>query len=168
MRLAALLAASSLLGASAVAAGRRPCGFKIAPCPGGQTCEKVDASCARGENCEGYCLPAKTTLRTVTTTATATPTPTTTSKPARETYQSCGGFRVQPYECPAGFLCVDDPYVKGCGMACDRPGICVPEKAPFCGGFAGFACKDGKICIDHPGDGCDPQNGGADCGGICV
>jgi hypothetical protein len=37
-----------------------------------------------------------------------------------------------------------------------------------CGGFAGDLCPAGKICIDDPTDDCDPLNGGADCGGICV
>ena len=54
---------------------------------------------------------------------------------------------------------MDDPYVRGCGMACDRPGICV--KPEFCGGFAGFRCKDAnKMCVDDPRDDCDPKNGG--------
>ncbi len=38
----------------------------------------------------------------------------------------------------------------------------------FCGGFGGFACPDDLTCIDDPNDSCDPMNGGADCGGICV
>ncbi|KAK5655616.1 hypothetical protein OQA88_5547 [Cercophora sp. LCS_1] len=148
----------SLLATTA-AAGRRPCGFKIAPCKEGWTCQKVDPSCNRGENCEGFCIPTKTTLSTVTATKTEAP---------RPTYSSCGGFRVTPLECAKGYHCVDDPYVAGCGMACDRPGICVPETAAFCGGFAGFQCKGGLQCIDDPRDDCDPRNGGADCGGICV
>ena len=41
-------------------------------------------------------------------------------------------------------------------------------KPQFCGGIAGFPCPDGQTCIDDPSDNCDPQNGGADCGGICV
>lgn len=47
-------------------------------------------------------------------------------------------------------------------------GYC-PEPAT-CGGFIGAACKDDRnpICIDDPRDDCDPKNGGADCGGICV
>jgi hypothetical protein len=44
--------------------------------------------------------------------------------------------------------------------ACDEP--------QFCGGFAGIQCPDGLECIDDPNDDCDPNNGGADCGGICV
>jgi Kazal-type serine protease inhibitor domain len=43
------------------------------------------------------------------------------------------------------------------------------EKARFCGGIAGISCKNpNEICIDDPNDNCDPNQGGADCGGICV
>lgn len=38
----------------------------------------------------------------------------------------------------------------------------------MCGGIAGIPCPDGYTCIDNPGDGCDPNAGGADCSGICV
>lgn len=38
----------------------------------------------------------------------------------------------------------------------------------FCGGIAGIPCPDDFTCIDDPGDDCDPKQGGADCGGICV
>jgi hypothetical protein len=153
------LAVLSLLGAASVATAtvdKRPCGFKIAPCPVGQVCQKVDPSCDRGENCQGYCVPAPNTLVTSKTTA----------SPPKPTYQSCGGFRIKPVECPEGEICIDDPYSSGCGMACDMPGICV--KPVFCGGFAGIPCEGGKKCVDDPTDDCDPQNGGADCGGICV
>lgn len=37
----------------------------------------------------------------------------------------------------------------------------------FCGGFAGFVCSDGYECVDDPSDDCDPEQGGADCIGIC-
>ena len=39
---------------------------------------------------------------------------------------------------------------------------------PACGGFAGIACPEGYSCADDPSDDCDPNNGGADCGGICT
>ncbi|KAM0271124.1 hypothetical protein ACHAQH_009191 [Verticillium albo-atrum] len=86
-------------------------------------------------------------------------------------YQSCGGFRVAPApRCPRGTVCLDDPRKDGCGMACDAPGICIPKKAPQCGGFFGRACPygSGLECFDKPNDGCDPKNGGADCPGICL
>ncbi len=38
----------------------------------------------------------------------------------------------------------------------------------FCGGFAGIPCPEGLTCVDDPNDSCDPSEGGADCGGICV
>ena len=37
-----------------------------------------------------------------------------------------------------------------------------------CGGLTGRPCPRGYICVDDPSDSCDPSNGGADCGGICV
>lgn len=42
------------------------------------------------------------------------------------------------------------------------------EDPEFCGGIAAIPCPEGKTCVDDPADGCDPQQGGADCGGICV
>lgn len=146
--------------ASAQSYGGRPCGFKIAPCPEGQVCRKNDPKCDRGENCAGTCVPVKP-VPTLKPTATITRAP-------RPTYKPCGGFRIDPtMQCADDEICMDDPYVEGCGLACDRPGICV--KPEFCGGFAGFSCKDPrKICVDDPRDDCDPLNGGADCGGVCV
>lgn len=86
------------------------------------------------------------------------------------TYASCGGYRIDgPLECSDGHACVDDPRKDGCGMDCDDTGICVPvEGVEMCGGFAGFPCPEGLLCIDFPNDSCDPKNGGADCGGMCV
>ncbi|KAL0932651.1 proteinase inhibitor kazal [Colletotrichum truncatum] len=94
--------------------------------------------------------------------------PTKTRKPPAlpsktRTYSDCGGFRPTPPTCAEGYTCVDDPWRGGCGMACDWPGICMIE----CGGFLGKACPKGMECLDRPGDGCDPQNGGADCMGLC-
>jgi len=37
----------------------------------------------------------------------------------------------------------------------------------FCGGFVGISCPAGYVCVDDPADDCDPNAGGADCGGIC-
>lgn len=75
---------------------------------------------------------------------------------------TCGGF-VPPgleHKCPDGYSC----KVSGAGLV-DAPGKCVQ----FCGGFGGFQCHDpNHDCVDDPTDSCDPNNGGADCGGICV
>lgn len=85
------------------------------------------------------------------------------------TYPTCGGHTPNPGLCDADSYCGDDPRVpKSCGLSCDVPGICIPNNPSFCGGFAGFACPDGLFCYDEPDDGCDPQDGGADCGGICL
>jgi hypothetical protein len=43
-----------------------------------------------------------------------------------------------------------------------------PQKIARCGGFAGTPCAEGFTCVDDPNDSCDPNHGGADCGGICV
>ena len=37
----------------------------------------------------------------------------------------------------------------------------------FCGGIAGIPCPEGFVCVDVPGDGCNPHQGGADCAGRC-
>lgn len=42
------------------------------------------------------------------------------------------------------------------------------SEGPRCGGFAGLACEGDLFCHDEPNDSCDPNNGGADCSGICV
>ncbi|KAK3291791.1 uncharacterized protein B0H64DRAFT_435555 [Chaetomium fimeti] len=132
------LAVLSLLGAASMAVAERPCGFKIAPCPDGEICEKVDPNCNKGVNCQGICVKAA----------------------------FCGG--IAGVACEPGMMCVDDPTddcdPKNGGADCG--GICV--KPPFCGGFSGTECEDGKKCVDDPSDDCDPENGGADCSGICV
>lgn len=147
----------SILASPALASEDRPCGFRIAPCPTGQTCHRTDLTCTRGENCAGVCRSGTETLTTVTVTAPPEPT---------RTYQSCGGFRPKPAPCPEDQICIDDPDRGGCGMACDMPGICVSPT--FCGGYGNIKCKGGKKCIDDPRDDCDPKKGGYDCGGICV
>ncbi|KAF3158199.1 hypothetical protein EYR41_006424 [Orbilia oligospora] len=89
---------------------------------------------------------------------------TATLRPVLPTYQACGGHVVNPKTCPKGYICVDNP--RTCSQAVDCPGICVIPQA--CGGFAGFPCPAGKKCYDDPRDDCDPNNGGADCIGICI
>jgi len=52
----------------------------------------------------------------------------------------------------------------------DGRATCTPNAsagAPFCGGFAGVACPGAGSCVDDPSDDCDPERGGADCGGLC-
>lgn len=76
---------------------------------------------------------------------------------------ACGGHRISPRNCPAGYEC------RGDALAYDGTGKCYQT----CGGFAGFQCgRDGgtsspDACVDVPNDGCDPAAGGADCPGFC-
>jgi hypothetical protein len=60
--------------------------------------------------------------------------------------------------CAAGTVCEVQP---------DGSAACVPS-GTFCGGIAGFLCPGAGSCIDDPADDCDPNMGGADCGGMCV
>lgn len=93
------------------------------------------------------------------------------TQPPLRVYQSCGGKRVQPFECDEGFECLDDPRNEpSCGMACDEPGICISKSVQYCGGYPGIfdPCPEGYRCYDNPNDGCDPYNFGADCPGICL
>lgn len=75
--------------------------------------------------------------------------------------------------CGPGRVCDHSECLSGCadGMICPAVcyGQCVDAPAPtMCGGFAGFPCPAGQECVDDPADDCDPANGGADCGGICI
>ncbi|HYQ30326.1 MAG TPA: hypothetical protein VER04_24015 [Polyangiaceae bacterium] len=58
-------------------------------------------------------------------------------------------------------------FAAAAGTAVAKKGACLPEPA-FCGGIAGIPCPKGQTCVDDPSDDCDPQSGGADCGGMCV
>ncbi|KAI1253276.1 hypothetical protein MGN70_005484 [Eutypa lata] len=84
-------------------------------------------------------------------------------------YAPCGGFTPNPATCDYGFQCIQDPRIKN--GATDQPGICVPDDWPQCAGFIGLECFPGtgpSQCYDWPNDECDPNNGGADCIGICL
>jgi len=61
----------------------------------------------------------------------------------------------------------NDCEAAAAGVSVQSKGECEP-KPTFCGGIAGIACPEGQVCVDNPNDGCDPQSGGADCGGLCV
>jgi hypothetical protein len=59
-------------------------------------------------------------------------------------------------------------FAAAAGVAVASQGKCAASGGTFCGGIAGIQCPDGQVCIDDPSDSCDPNHGGADCGGICV
>ena len=68
--------------------------------------------------------------------------------------------------------CDNKTYGNACaaaaaGVSIDHKGECNPPKPQACGGIAGIKCPDDQICVDDPGDACDPAKGGADCPGIC-
>ncbi|KAM6530341.1 hypothetical protein FALCPG4_008465 [Fusarium falciforme] len=123
----------------------RPCGLKIAPCPEDTECIPNSPDCRDLNRCPGRCY-------------------------FKNQYQTCGGFTPKPPPpCKKGTSCIDDSRIpNSCGMACDMTGICAPKKLHQCGGIAGLECPDGLWCYDDPTDDCDPENGGSDCGGICL
>ncbi len=66
--------------------------------------------------------------------------------------------------CPDGWSCQ-------LGTSDTDPNNCIQALPPSvleCAGFLGLTCPDGLTCVDNPVDDCDPQNGGADCGGVCM
>jgi hypothetical protein len=70
--------------------------------------------------------------------------------------------------CPEGTVpeVRDNCYTDRCvsWAECGQP----VQPVDFCGGFAGVACPRGLECVDDPNDDCSPENGGADCPGVCV
>lgn len=77
----------------------------------------------------------------------------------------CSVVRGMCTECADGsWSCPESRCVDG---ACVVELTTCPDPR-FCGGFAGFPCPRGYVCLDDPSDDCDPAHGGADCGGVCV
>jgi hypothetical protein len=87
-----------------------------------------------------------------------------------------GGGPCGPVDCDEGQVCCNE----SCGI-CTEPGgfcteqFCEPDagpgpdpSAPHCGGITGEGCPGAGMCADDPSDDCDPENGGADCGGLCT
>src|SRR5687767_10263104 len=100
----------------------RPCGFKIAPCPEDMTCVPNSDDCKDTNTCAGTCQ-------------------------FTNKYPPCGSRGPVGYCDEKTETCGDDPRTPGrCGMKCDAPGICIPNDAPPCNGFAGFQCPDGLFC----------------------
>jgi len=158
-------------------------------CPGAGTCvDDPDDDCdpaSGGADCGGVCICGDVLVLCKDGTV-FDPAPEVCACVAPEPpIDACASAR-----CAAGTHCVvedgqatcapDDPCVlvdcpsdrPRCEVVDGEP-LCVaaeppPVTAPFCGGFAGFACPGAGTCVDNPNDECDPANGGADCGGICV
>ena len=72
-----------------------------------------------------------------------------------------------PPSCPGP--CTADAMLCPDGTAVGRDACNDCKFLPCpCGGIAGFPCPEGEECVDDPSDNCDPEQGGADCHGICV
>ncbi|MFV8749228.1 hypothetical protein ACNOYE_01625 [Nannocystaceae bacterium ST9] len=93
------------------------------------------------------------------------------STPPECTPETCGPKPGMP-----NTLCDDGVTMSGPGECkANEQGECgweivecpASEPGTMCGGIAGIQCPEGQVCVDDPKDSCDPENGGADCGGIC-
>jgi hypothetical protein len=84
---------------------------------------------------------------------------------ARRDRARCVPDAPEPENPCAAVLC---PVDTTCDVV-DGKAQCTPIEppAPFCGGIAAFECPGQGSCVDNPNDGCDPERGGADCGGVC-
>jgi len=109
-------------------------------CPSGYKCVDDPNGCSMAVDCPGICVIDTEVIR------------------------QCGGEVINPSFCQSGEVCIDNPTTGS--MAVDHRGICI--KKVFCGGIASFPCPGNLTCVDDPSDSCDPNNGGADCGGMCV
>jgi hypothetical protein len=52
------------------------------------------------------------------------------------------------------------------GVSVSHEGAC--STRPSCGGIGGQGCTDPLICVEDPGDSCNPSEGDVDCTGICI
>lgn len=113
-----------------------PCGADIGPCPSDDLyCRLENATVSKIKPCEGTCA-------------------------YKNTYSSCGGFRPDPKPCGVGQVCRDDPRSPdSCGMACDRPGVCLPAEHFSCGILK--PCPAGLWCYQD-------ASGGKKNSGICM
>jgi len=75
----------------------------------------------------------------------------------------CACVPQEPVNPCAAVLC---PALSTCEVV-DGKGVCTPIETTFCGGIAAFPCPGSGTCVDNPNDDCDPERGGADCGGLC-
>lgn len=75
------------------------------------------------------------------------------------------------YHCEEPVGCVPNAPVECANVRCasgtkNIPGLGCCLKT--CGGIRGARCDGTNVCVDDPTDNCDPKQGGADCGGVCV
>src|SRR5262249_44530567 len=112
-------------------------------CPAGSTCDPATGKCGPATCppvCDIFCEYGNVLDASGCPTCKCNPPPTT----------GCAAVL-----CPAGTDC--DPAT----------GKCISTKVS-CGGITGKPCPGLGRCTDDPSDTCDPNAGGADCGGICT
>lgn len=152
------------------------CGFPGEPCPEGTKCvEDPYGRMCPGAGCGGICVPIcegpSYTCPSDDLQCALDP------NECEGVAADCSGLcvsRAQPFHpfcqgdnnvpCKFGFTCIDDP-LDDCGVGLSRS--CIGYCRAACGGIAGLVCPSGFVCVDDPNDACDPENGGADCMGLC-
>ena len=173
--------------------GPRPCGGASGDtCPEGYVCTgDRGADCepdAAGNGCSGICVPAPppachTADDCINPQDCTRCTDDSLSCPQAECVN--GMCTVKPPLCPGPTECSADadcaiPEICSmcpngafsCPQAQCQNGVCIAlypgcPDAETCGGIAGVPCPPGFTCVDRPGDDCDPNQGGADCEGVC-
>jgi hypothetical protein len=130
-------------------------GIAARPCPGGGTCsDDPSDNCdpqQGGADCSGICSCVEKVFC-----------------PQGDSFDSspsvCACVPQTTQDPCASARCVTGTHCE----AADGGAQCLPDpQNVFCGGIAAIACPGGGKCGDDPNDDCDPQQGGADCGGIC-
>ena len=106
---------------------------------------QIQTSCRSDANCDDFLVCVQS------------------SENVNGTCQTACSLTSNAQPCPLGNQCETLP-----GPSTMQIGYC-PEPTA-CSGFAGIACSGDRNpnCVDDPRDDCDPSNGDADCGGICV